>query len=540
MTILSFISIINTYSFILIGVYVLKLNAMETMNRITAGVYFSFAVWSFCYTFLYIAPTAEAAMLWHRLGAIGWGMFCPLGAHFFIALSDKTKRKQGIKRWIMIYTLPILIIINALANPSGTSVAKGFTPGMNGAGWAYISNIRSGWYWIYLVHIIVYFALALSRMYRWAVDSKRQRFLKQAKSIIVLNTIVLIVGGFWDLGLPATGLLLPPACNFVAILWGIGFLYIIKELKLMSADDAATPDLILKTVQDPILVLNSEGLIIKCNQATEEMFKLNQEQLINKPLAGYLKARGTGLKIVEQLSNGAVAHNLEVEFVDSEGRTIITRASFSLAESKLDGLIGVVANLHDITALKEVENELNKRNEKYVELSRQLEVLANYDALTGLPNRRILIDKVDLAISEFEATGKAFALIFIDLDGFKSINDMYGHDVGDKLLQRVSEIFKAIIRKTDFVTRVGGDEFILFIDMKEDFNLEGLTGRLKGSFAEPLIIEGNICDVDISIGVSKCPEDGVTRDELIKVSDNRMYTEKNKRKFLREKRSGGV
>ena len=135
MVVLALISIVNTYSFILIGLYILRLNRGEKLNHLAAGVYFSFAIWSLFYTFLYIAPTAEYAMLWHRLGAIGWGMFVPLATRFFIVLADRSRTKVGIKD-VLVYLLPVAIVLNALFDPSGTAVARGFERGQGQiSGW---------------------------------------------------------------------------------------------------------------------------------------------------------------------------------------------------------------------------------------------------------------------------------------------------------------------------------------------------------------------------------------------------------------------
>lgn len=465
-------------------------------------------------------------MLWHRLSSFGWSLFCPFAIHFYLILSERTKKWRSIWLHILIYALPAAIIINALFNPNGTSVASGFAQRSSGEGWAYITNIKSVWYWIYLLQIIVYFAIALGSMHLWAKKSKRRRFIKQARSVLALNTFVLCVGSFLDLGLPLIYPNAPPLCHFVAFFWGLGYLYIIRSLKLLSPIDAATPDIILETVLDPILVLNGEGIIIKCNQATEDTLKLDAKQILNRPLSTFFKSKEYNAERLNRLLTSKILRNVVIDLIDSAGNTINTRASFSVAESKLDGVVGIVVNMHDVTALKRAEQRLSESNKKYLELSRQLEKLVNYDALTGLPNRRLLIEKVDTAIAKYESSGRVFALVFIDIDRFKSVNDLYGHDIGDKLLQRVAEIFKSCIRKTDIVTRVGGDEFILFLDIKEDLNPEAFVQRIKDSFLSPTIIENCSCDIGVSLGISKYPEDGVTRDALMRIADNRMYFEK--------------
>lgn len=526
-------SLLASYSFLVIGFYVLHLNRKEKLNILAAIEYCCFSWWSLFYAFIYIAPTAEMAMFWHRLASVGWGLFYPVATHFFFILSDSYSDRLRIKRtynfYCLIYILPIAITINAFLNPAGTSVTSGFIQ-LQGIGWAYITNVKSPWYWLYLLSIFCYFAVCLKKQYALAITSGRKRFVKQAKSILVLNIFVLLLGIFWELILPVFYLKVPPACHFVAFIWAIGFLYIIKALKLTSLEDATTPDIILKTVEDPILVLDNEGIIKKCNKATENMLKVKTNQIVGKSLWSFFISGSGDAEKINELLSGKQFHNVEIDLIDSTGEKINTTGSFSLAETILDGPIGIVASFHNITNLKNFEKELNLRNEKNLELSKQLEILANYDALTGLPNRRLLFEKIDSAVEEYKTNGKAFALYFIDLDGFKKNNDTYGHDIGDKLLQRCAGIFKATVRKTDFIARLGGDEFVILFEQFDEPYLEGLVERLKCAFLAPIIIDGCICTVRLSLGISKCPENGTSGADLIKCADGRMYMEKSKTK----------
>lgn len=527
------LSIIVSYGFVLIGIYVLRQNRKEKLNILAAIEYFSFAWWSLFYALIYIAQTAGEAMLWHRLASVGWVLFCPVATHFFFTLSNRSKSQAGSKKffYLLLYILPAAVIINAFFNPAGTSVATGFMQ-VQGVGWVYEINIRSPWYWLYLLHITVYFTICLKKHYSWAISSGRRRFIRQAKSILLLKIIVLIVGAFWELILPALYPRVPPACHFFAFFWALGFLYIIKALKLTSPEDAATPDIILKTVMDPIVVLNNVGIIIKCNKATEQLLKLKAEQIVGKSLSDFFAAGENNHSIIDGIYSGKQIHSIEIDLIDSAQVTINTTASFSLAETKLDGPIGIVASFHDITALKKIEKELKQRIEKNLELSKQLEVLANYDTLTGLPNRRLFWAQVDVAVNEYLTSGKEFALFFIDLDGFKKINDLYGHDIGDRLLQKCSKMFKATVRKNDVIARFGGDEFIILFDKFDDAYIEGLVLRLKDAFEKPIIVDDYSCSIGLSLGISKCPVDGTSGAELIKCADNRMYNEKQNKSII--------
>ncbi len=466
-------------------------------------------------------------MFWHRLAAFGWGLFTPFATHYFLLFAGR--KVNGFRSYFLIYFIPVVIVINALFNPQGTSVTAGIIESSNNIGWVYVSNIKSFWFWIYVLHILVYFVTALIFTYFWARKSIRRRFVKQAKSIIIWDSIIILGGGFWDLGLPAIIPNIPPATNLIAFIWGIGFFYIIKTAKLLSPDEVATPELILKTVIDPILMLDGEGVIKNCNEATEDMLKLERDQIINKTLSSFFRTGEYKPDNIDKLFSGKQLRNVELELVDSQGNLINALASFSLAESKLDGPIGIVANIHDITRLKEFEKQLEERNKKNRELLSKLEVLASFDALTKLPNRRYLFEKIDVAISEHRQTGKEFALIFVDLDGFKRVNDVFGHDVGDKLLEKVAEMFKRSIRKDDFIARVGGDEFVILVGL-EDGNEKELLKRLNNMLKEPVVIDDNSCEIGLSYGISKFPEDGMNIDELVKTADKRMYICKDRNK----------
>lgn len=136
-------------------------------------------------------------------------------------------------------------------------------------------------------------------------------------------------------------------------------------------------------------------------------------------------------------------------------------------------------------------------------------------------------DKLELALENYKISGHKFALAFIDLDDFKGINDSYGHDIGDLLLVKVSKMLVQCVRKQDIIARIGGDEFvIIFSDLHNDTELDHVSERIKNNFCKPVAIKNCICPVGISIGISKCPQDGSVADELMRIADERMYESK--------------
>lgn len=169
-----------------------------------------------------------------------------------------------------------------------------------------------------------------------------------------------------------------------------------------------------------------------------------------------------------------------------------------------------VALFTDITTIKEHE--------------KHLEYLAQHDPLTNLPNRMLLADRLTQAIAYAQRYQSMFAVLYIDIDGFKIINDTYGHTIGDALLIEISKRIFSLMRKNETIARLGGDEFVaLLSDIKELNECKPFLERLLAILAEPICIEDKRLHVSASIGVSCYPLDGNDADILIENADKAMY-----------------
>ncbi|MBA3659655.1 MAG: GGDEF domain-containing protein [Gemmatimonadales bacterium] len=157
--------------------------------------------------------------------------------------------------------------------------------------------------------------------------------------------------------------------------------------------------------------------------------------------------------------------------------------------------------------------------------------LAFHDAATGLPNLALFNDRLDLALAQAQRHAWRLAIMFIDLDEFKSINDTHGHDVGDRVLQKVAQRLQAFARAGDTVSRRGGDEFLfLMIEAKDETNAANLAARLIDNIAEAFEVEGLTLTVRPSVGIALYPEDGGSAQELLKNADKAMYVAKQQKR----------
>ena len=176
----------------------------------------------------------------------------------------------------------------------------------------------------------------------------------------------------------------------------------------------------------------------------------------------------------------------------------------------------------DVTLRRKVEAQL-------LEKQQHLDHLAHHDQLTGLPNRLFLAHHLPGAIEEARRSGTMLAVLFLDLDRFKHINDSRGHETGDKLLKKVAERVRATVRQDDMVVRMGGDEFIVVLQaIKRTEVISEMAGRINQALSSPIYVDGRPLVATASIGVGLFPRDGADMGELLRHSDTAMYQAKDR------------
>jgi len=171
--------------------------------------------------------------------------------------------------------------------------------------------------------------------------------------------------------------------------------------------------------------------------------------------------------------------------------------------------------LHTIGFFKDLTESLAAKQ--------RIEELAYNDTLTGLPNRLMLAERMELALSYAKRNGESFAVLFLDLDHFKQINDSLGHMFGDRVLIEVAERLKSCLRQVDMASRLGGDEFVLLLSQTDARGAEITARRVLEALTKPFKLDDINFTVTCSIGIALYPDDGVTIDDLIKNSDSAMY-----------------
>lgn len=265
-----------------------------------------------------------------------------------------------------------------------------------------------------------------------------------------------------------------------------------------------------------MLLFDRDKRLAIVNQSLIEMYSLPPERV--KPGCGfeeYLECRAaTGLlladpqkyrdEIVARVSEGKV---YQTTSLTADGRTI------SIVEKGVPGGGWVVTH-----------EDISERVEMEAKLAHQ----ANHDALTGLPNRALLRDRVDKALQGRRIGDRQWALLVLDLDRFKEINDTLGHSVGDLLLVEVAKRLSASVRESDTVARLGGDEFVILQELPHgDQEAAGLARKLIDLICEPFQIAGHQCRIGVSIGIAVAPKHGDDLEQLLKNADLALYKAKD-------------
>ena len=274
---------------------------------------------------------------------------------------------------------------------------------------------------------------------------------------------------------------------------------------------------VLDAGSDMLMISERNGVISYVNNAARDVLGVNVPDGTSTPsfLMDVLEPESFEFfhEVVEPILIEENMWRGELSFRTLSGHVIPVSAVFLGHQNEYGRIESISAVARDISDLKAAQ--------------RQLHEMATHDYLTGMPNRVLLYDRLEQALARFHRYGQPVALLYLDLDHFKPVNDAYGHHVGDKVLQRISDRIDAVIRDTDTAARIGGDEFCLLIEGIGDLELlQAVADRLIAAISEPIEVDGASAQVGASIGLVAVDESCAEADSLMALADEAMYRAK--------------
>lgn len=291
-----------------------------------------------------------------------------------------------------------------------------------------------------------------------------------------------------------------------------------KSLQLKYTQQAQ----IIQQIHDSVISFNLNGIITSFNHGSEILFGYVSNQAVGKHISMLYKKENVAelqqsLAIVTEIGE----YNTDTYLLKKSKKLIAVSLSLSLLHNEIGDSIGMVFYAQDITIRKKAEEALKEQKDI-------LAYRAYHDSLTNLPNRLLFNDRLTQTIKKAKRNNLKVALLFIDLDHFKEINDSLGHDIGDEVLKIITSRLKDTLRDKDTLARLGGDEFTVILgDLEEVQNVSSISSKILIALSKPIIIQENTLYVSSSIGISIYPDDGNNTQDLLKFADSAMYKAKN-------------
>jgi diguanylate cyclase (GGDEF)-like protein/PAS domain S-box-containing protein len=293
--------------------------------------------------------------------------------------------------------------------------------------------------------------------------------------------------------------------------------FVTKPLKNALELESLKSHKILEMAAEGIVSIDTEGKLLSFNRAAQKIFGYSDDEVIGKNVSMLMPPphRESHDRYLSRylLTGEAHAIGKTRELQGRRKNGIAFPLELSVSEIKYGNTHFFTAVLRDISEQKLAQ--------------KRIEQLAHYDELTHLPNRSLFYDRLGQAISQAKRSRRSIALLYIDLDGFKHVNDTKGHHMGDLLLMQTAERLRLCVRESDTLARLGGDEFtVLLNDAHEREHVERVANKIIHSIDQPFNLEGRTARIGASIGIARYPDDAQTAGILLIVADKAMYAAK--------------
>jgi diguanylate cyclase (GGDEF)-like protein/PAS domain S-box-containing protein len=284
-----------------------------------------------------------------------------------------------------------------------------------------------------------------------------------------------------------------------------------RQAEALTAQLAA----IVESSYDAIIVVDLDGIIMSWNAGAERIFGYRSSEITGCSISTLVPPDRLEeeSRVISLIKKGKLADHFETVRWGKGDRPIDVSITISPVKDGAGNIIGASKVARDITQRKESQE--------------RIEYLAHYDSLTGLPNRTLLADRMKIAIGNATRYSGRLALLFVDLDRFKLVNDSLGHEIGDKLLMAVAKRMQSTVRRIDTVSRVGGDEFIILLSqIQKVADAARVAEKLIAVVSQPYKIEEHELMLTASVGISIYPDSSKDAGSLLRNADASMYSAK--------------
>jgi len=498
MTVHPFLSVFAATLEIVISIYVLAVDPRARANRLFSFLCLLHAEWSICFALFTSAADLGQVWAWYRASTAGWILTAPFIIHFLLLVSGRARLSSSPLFLVVLYAPAPAFLVQSVV---GRFFAAGFERAA--VGWVVVPARLGPWEFAFLLYASLGTLGGLLSVYLWGRASDHRADRLQSGVITISGLAALVLGG-----------LFPQMSLLADLVWIVGIGYAMARLNLMRLTFQNAAHDMLRTMHEGIIMLGRGGLIMDANPTAVGMLGKERSAVIGRTIHDILpSARALDALAPEHPGSADPIRGCEVSVSDPGGKTRFLSLSASRVADRFGDTIGVVALLSDVSDIKEAEQKVR--------------FMATHDPLTNLPNRFLLNDRLRMAIGHADRSRHRLAVMLMDVDNFKTINDTLGHGAGDEVLRSFSGRVSLCLRANDTLSRMGGDEFVAVlgeIKAKEDAGV--VAARILQALEKPFPVEGRDVAVTSSIGISICPDDSDNLDALLRNADNAMYATK--------------
>ena len=295
---------------------------------------------------------------------------------------------------------------------------------------------------------------------------------------------------------------------------------------LSVLSDEELLQLMLFACPDGVVATDREGMVVLYTGASEQIFGFPPIEVLNQGAAMLFGEHWENL--VERIGNEGRVTGHEMVARRKDSPPFPASISAAGLSDRYGGVMGTVIYIRDHSDVRAIEDALRENNDRLNELVRELNYVARHDHLTGLLHRGSAMEAAEAVLLSSGLPGMSFGIAIFDIDHFKTVNDSYGHLVGDDVLAGVAQLLQRTARQGDIVGRFGGEEFIAFLPGADLSAVNGFAERVREAIAEETVVVGNevAINVTISAGVAALPTCADSLQDGIRVADDRLYIAK--------------
>jgi diguanylate cyclase (GGDEF)-like protein/PAS domain S-box-containing protein len=492
------VSLVVAASVLGLGLWIATRERWKAVGLQFAALAFLVAVWLSCAAMVMLTVDLVAAAAWARASYLGVALIPAAIYHFTARLLGRHRERQ--RALALLWATGFVLAALAQATPW-------IVQGVSLHPWGHFTRLAPPAVAVVILYLGVLMSVfgLFARELRSPENSPyrhRAAAFCFAFGVASFSVVDFLPSFGWNA--PPLGMV-PVAAAMVLVAWAV------SRYRLVDVTAGFAADKILETLQGSVLVCDLEERVRVANPAACVLLGYRRAELLGLRLLDVIETPRNVGNASDTLMRGGIVRDRPMIWRRRDRSRVEVEVSVSMMRDDLGAPAGMVF----------VAGDISDRDR-----AAQIEYQAFHDQLTGLPNRTSFTDRLETRLATASLRGSRLAVIFLDLDGFKLINDSLGHSIGDRVLQTLARRLRRAVRDGDLVSRFGGDEFTVLLEVSKPEDAEAVAHKLLAAISEPVMVEGERLFVTGSLGVALYPEHGDDPEALVRNADAAMYAAK--------------